>query len=45
MWKKNKKIKKTYDLTNVKNKLLEITPTNRNPMYNTHLYWSQNHSI
>ena len=38
---KNKKNKKTYDLTNVKNKLLEITPTNRNPMYNTHLYWSQ----
>src|SRR5699024_7824430 len=38
---KNKKDEQVYDLTNVKNKLLEIKPTNRNPMYNTHLYWSQ----
>lgn len=38
---RNKKAKPVYDINKVKSSLLEITPTNRNPMYNTHLYWSQ----
>ncbi len=38
---KRKTVKPVYDISNVKNHLLSIKPTNRNPMYNTHLYWSQ----
>ena len=34
---RNKKSKSVYDINTVKTKLSEITPTNRNPMYNTHL--------
>ncbi len=30
-----------YDLISLKNKLNQLTPTSKNPIYDTHLYWSQ----
>lgn len=30
-----------YDINAVKKQIKELKPTNRNPIYNTHLYWSQ----
>lgn len=36
---KNKE--KTYNISEVKSALKALKPTNRNPIYNTHLYWSQ----
>lgn len=33
--------KSQYDLIKLKNEIKELTPTSRNPIYNTHLYWSQ----
>lgn len=33
--------KSDYDLIKIKKELSEITPTSKNPIYNTHLYWSQ----
>lgn len=33
--------KSDYDLIKTKNELKKITPTSKNPIYNTHLYWSQ----
>jgi len=36
-----KKTQKFYSIDKVKNRLGDIKPTNRNDMYNSHLYWSQ----
>lgn len=33
--------KSDYDLRKVKDELKKLIPTSRNPIYNTHLYWSQ----
>jgi Adenine-specific DNA methylase len=33
--------KSEYDLLNVKKELRTLIPTSKNPVYNTHLYWSQ----
>lgn len=33
--------KSDYDLIKLKNELKSLTPTSKNPIYNTHLYWSQ----
>lgn len=33
--------KSQYDLLKLKNELKSLTPTSKNPLYNTHLYWSQ----
>lgn len=33
--------KSTYDLVNLKKSIKELIPTSKNPIYNTHLYWSQ----
>lgn len=33
--------KSNFDLVDVKSKLKELVPTSKNPIYNTHLYWSQ----
>jgi DNA modification methylase len=38
---KNKKVSRTYDISNFKKTIYDMKPTNRNPVYNTHLYWSQ----
>lgn len=37
----NKKDIPTYDISKFKNKLANIQPTNKSPIYNTNLYWSQ----
>ena len=33
--------KPNYDIVKLKREIKKLKPTNRNPMYNTHLYWSQ----
>ena len=33
--------KSQYDLIELKNEIKSLTPTSKNPVYNTHLYWSQ----
>lgn len=33
--------KSNYDLIKIKSEFKKITPTSKNPIYNTHLYWSQ----
>lgn len=33
--------KSNYDLIKLKEDIKDLTPTSRNPIYNTHLYWSQ----
>ncbi len=33
--------KSEYNLVALKNEIKKITPTSNNPIYNTHLYWSQ----
>lgn len=33
--------KSNYDLVNLKKEIKQLTPTSKNPIYNTHLYWSQ----
>ena len=33
--------KSQYDLIKLKNEIKGLTPTSKNPVYNTHLYWSQ----
>ncbi|MCL8204154.1 DNA adenine methylase [Ligilactobacillus agilis] len=33
--------KSNYDLVELKKEIKELIPTSRNPIYNTHLYWSQ----
>ena len=38
---KNKKQVQQYDIPSAKKNIQKIKPTNRNPIYNTHLYWSQ----
>lgn len=30
-----------YDIIKLKKEIKDLTPTSRNPIYNTHLYWSQ----
>ncbi len=35
------KHKSSYDLVSLKKELKNIVPTSKNPIYNTHLYWSQ----
>lgn len=37
----NKKKPKEYNLGNIKKQIDSIKPTNRNEIYNTHIYWSQ----
>ncbi|QZN88054.1 DNA adenine methylase [Vagococcus lutrae] len=38
---KKKKQETTYDIPSIKAQFKKMKPTNRNPIYNTHLYWSQ----
>ncbi|MCW6107997.1 DNA methyltransferase [Clostridium sporogenes] len=33
--------KSSYDLIGLKSEIKKLTPTSKNPIYNTHLYWSQ----
>lgn len=33
--------KSSYDLINLKSEIKKLDPTSKNPIYNTHLYWSQ----
>ncbi|NLV85628.1 MAG: DNA modification methyltransferase [Clostridiales bacterium] len=33
--------KSNYDLISLKEEIRSLTPTSKNPVYNTHLYWSQ----
>lgn len=33
--------KSEYNIINLKNELKNLIPTSKNPIYNTHLYWSQ----
>lgn len=39
--KKQEIYKLEYNLINLKNELKKLTPTSKNPIYDTHLYWSQ----
>lgn len=38
---KNKKKSKEYNIANIKEEIDSLKPTNRNEIYNTHIYWSQ----
>ena len=38
---KNKKKSKSYNITKIKKQIDSLKPTNKNEIYNTHIYWSQ----